>query len=120
MRLLSKRPDHAGDRAAQEEQESERPGYRHGHVGQSLPLRNVSANSSGHPSGREATGCEASGCEGDGMKLIENVSRRGFLEGTLAAGVFILGARLIPEALWAAEGEAAPAPLQPSLWVAIA
>jgi len=54
------------------------------------------------------------------MKLIENVSRRGFLEGTLATGVFILGARLIPEPLWASEGEAAPAPLQPSLWMAIA
>ena len=54
------------------------------------------------------------------MKWIENVSRRGFLEGTLATGVFILGARLIPEPLWAAEGEAAPPPLQPSLWMAIA
>ncbi|MBZ5613933.1 MAG: molybdopterin-dependent oxidoreductase [Acidobacteriia bacterium] len=54
------------------------------------------------------------------MKLIENVSRRGFLEGTLATGVFILGARLIPGPLWASEGEAAPAPLQPSLWMAIA
>jgi isoquinoline 1-oxidoreductase subunit beta len=54
------------------------------------------------------------------MKLIENVSRRGFLEGTLATGVFILGARLIPEPLWASEGEAAPVPLQPSLWMAIA
>ena len=54
------------------------------------------------------------------MKLIENVSRRGFLEGTLATGVFILGARLIPEPLWASEGEATPAPLQPSLWMAIA
>jgi len=54
------------------------------------------------------------------MKLIENVSRRKFLEGTLAGGVFILGARFIPEPLWAAEGEAALAPLQPSLWMSIA
>jgi isoquinoline 1-oxidoreductase beta subunit len=54
------------------------------------------------------------------MKIIENVSRRGFMEGTLATGVFILGARLIPEPLWASEGEADPAPLQPSLWMAIA
>ncbi len=54
------------------------------------------------------------------MKVIENVSRRGFLEGTLATGVFILGARLIPEPVWASEGEAAPTPLQPSLWMSIA
>jgi isoquinoline 1-oxidoreductase beta subunit len=54
------------------------------------------------------------------MKIIENVSRRGFLQGALASGVFVLGARLVPEALWAAEGDAAPAALQPSLWMAIA
>ncbi len=54
------------------------------------------------------------------MKLIDNLSRRDFLEGTLATGAFILTARLLPEPLWAAEGEAAPAPLQPSLWTAIA
>jgi isoquinoline 1-oxidoreductase beta subunit len=51
---------------------------------------------------------------------IENVSRRGFLEGAFATGAFVLGARLIPEPLWALEGEATPAPLQPSLWMAIA
>lgn len=54
------------------------------------------------------------------MKIIENVSRRGFLQGALASGVFVLGARLVPETLWAAEGDAAPAALQPSLWMAIA
>jgi len=54
------------------------------------------------------------------MKLIENVSRRGFLEGSLATGVFVLSARFIPRPLWASEGEAAPAPLQPSLWMSIA
>ena len=53
------------------------------------------------------------------MKLIENVSRREFLEGTLATGVFILGARFISEPLWA--GGEAPAPaLQPNLWMSIA
>ena len=40
---------------------------------------------------------------------IENVSRRGFLQGALASGVFVLGARLFPSHLWAAEGEAAAA-----------
>ena len=54
------------------------------------------------------------------MKLIENVSRRDFLEGALVTGAFVLGARLIPGPLWASEGEAAPAPLQPGLWMAIA
>ncbi len=54
------------------------------------------------------------------MKLIENVSRREFLEGALVTGAFVLGARLIPGPLWASEGEAAPAPLQPGLWMAIA
>ena len=53
------------------------------------------------------------------MKLIENVSRREFLEGTLATGVFILGARFISEPLWA-EGEAPAPALQPNLWMSIA
>jgi isoquinoline 1-oxidoreductase beta subunit len=54
------------------------------------------------------------------MKLIENVSRRGFLQGALASGVFVLSARLVPQPLWAAEGEAAAAPFDPSLWMSIA
>ncbi len=57
------------------------------------------------------------------MKLIENVSRhvsrRGFLQGALAGGVFVLSARFVPEPLWAAEDEAA-APFEPSLWMSIA
>src|ERR1700686_5047805 len=58
------------------------------------------------------------------MKIIENVSlhvsRRGFLHRALASGVFVLSARFIPEPLWAAEGEAAAPPFQPSLWMSIA
>jgi isoquinoline 1-oxidoreductase subunit beta len=62
------------------------------------------------------------------MKLIENVSRqvsphvgrRRFLQGALAGGVFVLSARFIPEPLWAAEGDAAAAPFEPSLWMSIA
>ncbi len=61
------------------------------------------------------------------MKLIQNVSRqanrpigrRGFLQGALVSGVFVLSARFVPESLWAAEGEAA-APFEPSLWMSIA
>ncbi|MGB0116703.1 MAG: molybdopterin cofactor-binding domain-containing protein [Terriglobales bacterium] len=62
------------------------------------------------------------------MKLIENlsrqvggnVSRRGFLQGALASGVFVLGARFIPEPLWAAQGETPAPPFEPSLWMSIA
>ena len=52
------------------------------------------------------------------MKLIENVSRRGFMQGALASGVFILGARLVPQPLWA-EDET-PAPFDPTIWLSIA
>ena len=52
-------------------------------------------------------------------KIVENVSRRGFLQGALATGVFVLSARFVPEPLWAAEGETAAA-FDPSLWMAIA
>ena len=53
------------------------------------------------------------------MKPIENVSRRGFLQGALVGGAFVLSARFIPDPLWAAEGEAAPAAIEPSLWMSI-
>ena len=51
---------------------------------------------------------------------IENVSRRGFLRGALAGGVFVLSARFVPDALWAAQGEAATPPFNPYLWLSIA
>jgi len=54
------------------------------------------------------------------MNLIENVSRRGFLQGVVASGVFVLSARFVPEPLWAAEGEAAAPAIEPSLWMSIA
>lgn len=52
-------------------------------------------------------------------KIIENVSRRGFLHGALASGVFVLSARFISEPLWA-EGEAPAAAFEPGLWMSIA
>jgi len=58
------------------------------------------------------------------MKLIENVSRpvsrRGFLHGALLGGVFVLGARFVPEPLWGAEGDAAASSFEPNLWMSIA
>jgi isoquinoline 1-oxidoreductase beta subunit len=54
------------------------------------------------------------------MNIIENVSRRGFLQGVVASGVFVLSALFVPEPLWAAEGEAAAAGIEPSLWMSIA
>ncbi|MGA2003502.1 MAG: molybdopterin cofactor-binding domain-containing protein [Terriglobales bacterium] len=54
-------------------------------------------------------------------KIVENVSRRGFMQGALASGVFILSARFAPETLWAADGEAATAmTFDPTLWMSIA
>jgi isoquinoline 1-oxidoreductase beta subunit len=53
------------------------------------------------------------------MKLIQNVSRRRFLQRALASGVFILSARLVPKPLWAAEGGASGA-LDLKMWLAIA
>jgi isoquinoline 1-oxidoreductase subunit beta len=53
------------------------------------------------------------------MNIIENVSRRGFLQGVVATGVFVLSARFIPEPVWAAD-EAAARAFDPSLWMAIA
>ncbi len=62
------------------------------------------------------------------MKLIENASRtsssnltrRGFLHGALASGVFILSVRFVPEPLWAAQGEAVAPPFDPTIWMSIA
>src|SRR6202795_3770103 len=54
------------------------------------------------------------------MNIIENVSRRGFLQGVVASGVFVLSARFVPEPLWAAEGEPAAPGIEPSLWMSIA
>ena len=51
---------------------------------------------------------------------IENASRRGFLRGTLVGGAFVLSASVLPESLWAAEGETTAAPFDPYLWMSIA
>ncbi len=40
------------------------------------------------------------------MITIENVSRRGFLQGMFSAGAFVLCARILPEPLWAAATDA--------------
>ena len=53
------------------------------------------------------------------MKLVENVSRRSFLKGTLASGVFILTARYVPKQLCAAEGKDTEN-FNPGVWMSIA
>ena len=53
------------------------------------------------------------------MTLIENVSRRTFLQASIASGAFVLTARFVPAPLWAEE-EASAKPLEPSLWMSIA
>lgn len=52
------------------------------------------------------------------MNRIQNLSRRGFLQGALASAVFVLGVRLGARRAFAAE--AAPPPLDPNLWLSIA
>src|SRR5215475_374159 len=58
------------------------------------------------------------------MIQIENVSRRGFLQGMLGTGALIVGAQLLPGRLMAAvvagEDTMAKAALQPSVYVAVA
>ncbi|MGO9846009.1 MAG: molybdopterin cofactor-binding domain-containing protein [Methylocella sp.] len=49
-----------------------------------------------------------------------NFTRRGFLQGALASGVFVLGARFVPVAFGADGGDAASAAFEPSLWMSIA
>ena len=53
------------------------------------------------------------------MSLIANVSRRDFMQGTLASGAFILGVQLVRAPLWAEAAEA-PQAINPNLWLSIA
>ena len=62
---------------------------------------------------------------GESMNRIENVSRRGFLQGMLGAGALVLSAQILPErllgaALGTGEDAAAKAVLRPNVFVAIA
>jgi isoquinoline 1-oxidoreductase beta subunit len=54
------------------------------------------------------------------MNNIQNVSRRSFLWSAFAAGTFVLGARLIPEPLWAAASGADDSLFQPDIFLGIA
>jgi len=54
------------------------------------------------------------------MSVIENVSRRRFVQGALAGGVLILAARYAPRLLRAAGDPTSPTAVEPSLWMAIA
>jgi len=54
------------------------------------------------------------------MKLIENVSRRGFLTGALATGAFVLGAKVVRNHFLVEHAEAAAGVFQPDIFLAIA
>jgi len=54
------------------------------------------------------------------MSVIENVSRRRFVQGALAGGVLILAARYAPRLLRAADEPTSLTAVEPSLWMAIA
>jgi isoquinoline 1-oxidoreductase beta subunit len=61
---------------------------------------------------------------GESMIQIENVSRRGFLQGMVGAGALVLGAQLLPKSLRAASAlssndSMAKAVLQPNVYLAI-
>src|SRR6202042_2649760 len=48
------------------------------------------------------------------------MNRRGFLQGALVSGAFVLTARFVSEPLWATQGEGAAAAFEPSIWMSIA
>jgi isoquinoline 1-oxidoreductase beta subunit len=53
--------------------------------------------------------------------MIENLSRRRFLQGGLAAGSFVLAVKFVPEFLYPVHAEDAAVPsIEPSLWMSIA
>src|SRR5450631_1847114 len=124
MRVLPAGADHAGGVAAVFEAETDRCRHRRGDGGEHLPVRDVPA----HP------GRDQDGGEGDGMNttekiglekiIIENVSRRGFLQGMFSAGAFVLCARIVPEPVWAATasgaaGSVGASAFHPSVYVGI-
>lgn len=54
------------------------------------------------------------------MNPIQNVSRRGFLQSSFAAGTFVLGMSVLPKPLWAGLPTDAPAAFQPDMFLSIA
>ncbi|HEY4087342.1 MAG TPA: xanthine dehydrogenase family protein molybdopterin-binding subunit [Bryobacteraceae bacterium] len=57
------------------------------------------------------------------MSSVTNISRRGFLDGILSAGAFVLAAQVLPKNAWAQTqeyaGKAAAAPFHPSIYLGI-
>jgi isoquinoline 1-oxidoreductase beta subunit len=54
------------------------------------------------------------------MSTIQNVSRRGFLQGAFAAGTFVLGMSVVPKPLWAGLPTDAAAAFDPDMFLSIA
>ena len=59
---------------------------------------------------------------GAGMSLIENVSRRQFLEGLFSTGAFVVAAQVLPKTAWAQDpgvrtrAQSAPLLARASIW----
>lgn len=53
------------------------------------------------------------------MNNIQNVSRRGFIQGAFAAGTFVLGVHLIPRPLWAIDSSGSTSVFQPDIFLKI-
>src|SRR5208283_6089109 len=86
MWILPAGADHAGSVAAFLNAQAFRRRHRLGDGRQYLPLRDLPADPRRH---------QGSG-EGASMITIENVSRRGFLQGMLSASAFVLFVRQAP------------------------
>src|SRR5262245_26805904 len=91
VRLLPDRANHAGRVAPGTDPEPNRSGHRSRDDRQHLSMRHLPA----HPRRDQDRG------KGARMKIIENVSRRRFIEGMFSTGAFVLAARVLPESAWA-------------------
>src|SRR5580700_10423548 len=114
MRILPVRTDHASGFAVKGHAASHGLANRRSHGGKHLPLRNLPTNSPG----------DQAGSGENGMRQIENVSRRKFLRGAFGAGAFVLAVRYVPPifaqgapADW--QSEADRAAFHPNLFVGI-
>ena len=106
--------------AARREAASDRRRHRRRHGRQHLPVRHLSAHSSGH----QARGGGTVMTPRTSRAIVtSNVSRRHFLGGVFSAGAFVVAARFVPESLLAqtpsVRTQADAAALHPSVYLGI-